>query len=165
MNAPRRPHPLVIALLFLGSVTAVAQQPFGTLVAGRSTRAEVEKVLGRPIAKPSATLVEYAPPAGLRAVASKIYVQYRADSHIADRLESLLWPPQDRRVELARQGITERPAFSRINPRGALEEYYGAPMFIVLTYARADEDGGVARSARYSKELFAHVIRQLEQKK
>ena len=69
---------------------------------------------------------------------------------------------QDRREELAGLGINKPPSLSRVNPRGTLEEYYGAPWFIVLTYTHADEDSGVARSARYSKELFEHVIRQLE---
>jgi hypothetical protein len=43
-----------------------------------------------------------------------------------------------------------------------LEEYYGAPHYVVVTYARADTDSGVARTARYSRELFERAVADKE---
>jgi len=162
MNRSRRLRHALCVLLLLASAPAIAQQVLGNLTVGRSTRKDVEKVFGKPVSEPSRTLIEYRAPESMRSEVSKIYVQYRQDSKIADRIEALLLHPQERGRALAGMGLPQVPLRTSINARGKFEEYYGAPMFMVLTYAYADADSGVLRAARYSPELFDRALQELE---
>jgi hypothetical protein len=144
----------------LSGGTAAAQLNFHGLTAGQSTRSDVERVFGRRVAAHSETLVEYRPTADARAIQTKVYVQYRPHSTVVERIEVLLVQPFLRAsvLEELRFPAGLMPALTRINPKGMLEEYYGAPHYVVVTYARADTDSGVARTARYSRELFERAV-------
>ena len=65
------------------SAICVGQSSYKGLTPGTSTRAEAERVLGQPVKNVSATLIEYRP----QPLTSKIYVQYRKDSPVIERIE------------------------------------------------------------------------------
>src|SRR5438477_7509869 len=73
---------LIIIGLLLSCAPCFGQSTFEGLTPGKSTRADVERVLGRPIKKISATLVEYSGGAD----ANNIYVQYADESLAAEAL-------------------------------------------------------------------------------
>lgn len=76
---------LGILFLFLASATCFSQSSFKGLTPGQSTRADVERVLGKSMKSVSKTLIEYKSPDPL----GRIYVQYSDDSATAqvDRIE------------------------------------------------------------------------------
>ena len=72
-------------MIFLAYVSCFGQTSFQGLTPGKSTRADVERVLGQPINKVSETLIEYR----ARPFTSKVFVQYRKDSPVIERIEVL----------------------------------------------------------------------------
>ena len=159
---------------FLSCVLGFAQTPLGVLVAGRSLRADVERMAGNPVHvynQSVGTLVEYHPyefdsKHWGRNIA-KLYVQYRANSSIVERMEILRAQPISRadaitslnkNAAAARQpNLPEQPTAHAKNGE-RLIEYFGAPHYVVLTYQGPNVGSGVARSARYSRELFESVV-------
>lgn len=74
-----------VAFLLLHSVASFGQSSYKGLTPGKSTRVDVERVLGRPVNKVSETLIEYRP----QPLTGKIYVQYRRSSPVVERIEFL----------------------------------------------------------------------------
>lgn len=161
-----------ILFLLLACVEGFGQSTFQGLTPGKSTRAEVERVLGQPVKPASATLFEYKP----RWNADRIYAQYD-DAGPAATLE---------RIELT---CTEPPGFVSAGPDSgcsrlhfAMQEnysvnvymadavkkliradgdtrysyYFAQPRFMVFTEPFANDAGGKElRWAFYSAALFA----------
>jgi hypothetical protein len=139
---------LAVGLLLFAWGICFSQTSFHGLTPGWSTRADVERLLGQPIKEHSSTLVEYHPLQESRARGvTKVYVQYRKDSSVVERIESLLVQPRNRADILKNLQLPEQPAARGANAAGDLQEYFGPPFYIVLTYQGADASGGVARAA------------------
>jgi hypothetical protein len=161
-------------LVLLTSVVCAGQTPIHGLVAGQSVRTDVERVAGKPVVVHTQTLVEYQPyafdPKTWQSNISKMYVQYRVDSPIVERIELLMAQPIKKTDTLksleasttaARQpNMPDQPA-TRGKNGTRLVEYFGAPYFIVLTFEGPDENSGVSRTARYSKLLFDSTVSSL----
>src|ERR1700716_3084346 len=85
---------LAVALLLLLCGLCLGQTSYKGLTPGKSTRADVERVLGQPVNTVSETLVEYAPPSNpdpaRYRVKAKVYVQYRKNSAIVERIAVLM---------------------------------------------------------------------------
>ena len=169
-------HKTLIVVLFvlIGCGTSLGQQtkeqqlswaydqsPLHGLTAGQSARTDAERVLGKPVKELSPTLVEYHPqefaPKAWENV-TKVYVQYRKDAPIVERIEMLLTKPLNRADAIRTLRLPDAPAGRGKNAAGNLQEYFGAPNYVVLTYQGAEASSGVARTARYSRELFAGAV-------
>lgn len=144
----------ISALLVLIAATAYshAQSAYRGIMPGTSTKAQAERVLGSPAKAVSATLSEYA---GTSEV-DKIYVQYRADSSVVERIELLYGEGVSKGEIVAKFKLPTESAW-KVNARGNVEEYYSGRN-IVLTFEGEDKSGGVRRVGHYSPELFATVL-------
>ena len=149
---------IIILSVLLSCAACFGQAEFHGLTAGKSTRADVERVFGQPLKELSQTLVEYQPNKEMQARVNKIYVQYRKGSPIVERIEALLVQPLNRSDVLTALHLPQQPTRSRLNSRGVLEEYFGPPFYLVLTYQGAEAKSGVARTGRYSRELFENAL-------
>lgn len=129
-----------------------AQTAYRGVTPGTSTRAQTERLLGKAVKNVSATLAEYS--AG--AQADKIYVQYRAETDIVERIE-ILYAEGVAKAEIIGKLRLPRESASKVNARGNIEEYYSTRN-IVLTFEGDDRAGGVRRVGYYSVELFASVV-------
>lgn len=147
-----------ILFLFLACATCFSQSSYKGLTPGQSTRADVERVFGRPVNSPSKTLIEYKSPDQL----GKIYVQYGDDSANAKahRIElicttvregsgyktnecSKIWDKEfdsyDARTYVSGDGQKSKDRY-----------YFGSSRYMVFTRSGDDE----TRWAFYSKELY-----------
>ena len=158
-------HNIVIGLVvFLTGALSFGQTPMHGLVAGKSIRADVERVVGKPVQEYSQTLIEYH---STDTHVAKLFVQYGTNSPIVERIEVLFVQPLSRAAVFAtvnryaaaarQPDLPEQPTVRGKNGK-RLVEYFGAPYYVVLTYQGADVNSGVARSARYSPELFASAV-------
>ena len=154
---------IIILFVLLGCAACFGQTAYDGLMPGRSTRADVERVLGQPIRRISETLLEYPPPAVWRQQVSQIFIQYRKNSFIIERIEILTLNAMDRATIIAGLRLPPQPIGRRINARGVLEEYFGAPAFFVSTYVGSESASGVARTGRYSRELFESTVATLRE--
>jgi hypothetical protein len=117
---------LQISFCFLIASTVFAQTAHQGLTPGISTRTDVERVFGQPVRSASDSLVEYS---------AKIYVQYGKSTGITDRID-VPFPSGTAREEIQRElKLPAEPAASHVNGKNKLEEYYGAPNWIILTYS------------------------------
>ena len=171
----------LIGFLTLASVSSFAQSSFMGLTPDKSTRSDVERVLGRPVKKISETLLEYGSrqlklaDAAVMLNSGKIYVQYRDASaaSVAVRIE-LIVSPRSTQVNkdnfLAMLGEYDR-ADSSTSSRGSLDAVqvvsdsvstkeiwrFGPPRYMVstsITKTSGAESSSELRWAFYSKELY-----------
>jgi hypothetical protein len=162
---------LTFLFLLLACAICFGQSSYKGLTPGKSTRADVERVLGRPIKELSKTLVEYKSPNG----AARLYAQYRDESPAAvvERIEMTcpdyacgetsgifkLRPPDEipRDVMvMPPDGYKARPPFKRV-------WYWGAPRFIVYTELFKPDNPNPQPDAEvrlgfYSKELYESTV-------
>ena len=164
-----------IAVLTLSCVACFGQSSVLGLTPGKSTRSDVERVLGRPVQGLSKTLIQYKPQQN----SDKIFVQYRDASAatIVERIELTCvsdlgeYISSDSRCrvwsESLRQkynniDLSEPDAFKRTSlyPQGKTVSYFGLPRFIVITEKRPEtgDDGFEDRYAFYSRKLFESVV-------
>jgi hypothetical protein len=128
--------------------TCFAQSSYKGLTPGKSTRADVERVLGQPTTQVSERLIEYTKDG------QQVYVQYSKTSPTAVRIQVVYSPAVERESKaLSAEGLPRVADTSRTNKQGALEEYFGNPRYIVLTY-EADSELAVSQVGYYSRELF-----------
>jgi hypothetical protein len=159
----------ILLFMLLSSVTCFSQTTFLGLTPGKSTRAEVERVLGQPVKSPSGTLFEYKGTTGV----SKIYVQYSDESPpVALRIELLCdmkptvqpgcFPKSnsgradmlDIRLE-ARVDAIIRTSSGESN--SSIVQYFGSPDFFV--HSNVTRPGNVQyRAGFYSKELYENAV-------
>lgn len=139
------------------------QTLFQGLTPGKSTRAEVERALGRPVKSVSKTLIEYKSPEE----AGRLFMQYRDESAAAvvERIELTCFtgrgdsrPVYDRCVSALNlerlQGVLA-DAESRIPKEQGWEivRHFGSPRFMVWTQIGKGIEAEV-RVAFYSKKLY-----------
>ncbi len=74
---------IITLFLLLSCATCFAQTAYNGVTPGKSTRADAERVFAKPVKNVSETLVEYSP----QPRTSKVYVQYRKDSQVTERIE------------------------------------------------------------------------------
>lgn len=153
-----------ILFVLLASVSTMAQTSYKDLTPGKSTKADVQRVLGQPVIKLSETLIEYRP----QPLTGKILVQYGSDS-IIERLEFYCRLESSNCNDLMKSlnlRLWENPEAARApwsdNDRTKTNFYFAQPFYVVTTH---DEnslvvDGHVVpdRVAFYSRELYAPAV-------
>jgi len=148
---------LFIAFFIVTSgITCLGQSSFKGLTPGQSTKAEVEKVLGRPLKQLSETLAEYKSKIGTE----QIFVQYSPVSKEVARIEATYVEARERSSVLASVNLPARSMGWQVNSKRRLEEYFSASC-VVLTYVGADAATGVSRIGYYSRQLFENASAKL----
>lgn len=161
----------IFVLLQLASTNCFSQTTFQGITPGKSTRADVERVLGRAVKNTSATLAEYKP----RWNANQIYVQYQTASPgaVVQRIEltcaeasGVVNSSRDdgcNKLHFAMQETYSvnvymadaAKEFTRANANTRYTYYFGQPRFIVFTEPFINASGqSELRWAFYSRELF-----------
>jgi hypothetical protein len=133
----------------MSCITCLGQSSFQGLTPGKSTRTNVENLMGRPVRQLSETLSEYK--SSQRA--EQVFVQYVRDSDAIARIEVTYAYAIDRSAALGSANLPQRPTGWQINSKNRLEEYF-SPALVVLTYMGADVSTGVTRIGYYSRQLF-----------
>jgi hypothetical protein len=149
------------------STSGFAQASYNGLTPGKSTRAEAERVLGRPLKQVSHTLIEYKPVENM----DKVYVQYRDESATAvvERIE-FVWNwngSYDFSRKLLRQaGVpedSEDEAYVSVPVSGLFKAsyYHGSPVFLVVMNIHNGTGYGELSQARvglYTRELYESAL-------
>lgn len=161
--------------LLLACVTYLGQTTFKGLTPGKSTRADVERVLAQTVKKMSGTLIEYKEPEDLGRPEGidKVFVQYRDASvaAIVERIELVCdYPRRDDRPDGCADygsivGRKNRPgrrhAFVVAEETSGLTRtalYYGPPALQVNTGRKNGEETVQARVGLYSAELYDNTV-------
>ena len=140
-------------LLALFCAVGFGQSSYKGLTPGKSTRAEVERVLGAPVKKVSDTLIEYRP----QPLAGKIYVQYREDAPVIERIEFICRLDNSNcndflnslNLRLPKNVESAKDSGSRITM------YYAPPLYLTTP---TDKEDAPARIAFYSRDLYAVAV-------
>jgi hypothetical protein len=149
-------------LLLIGFVTVMSgisglgQSAFNGLTPGKSTRANVENLMGPPVRQLSETLSEYKSSQRTE----QVFVQYVPDSDEIARIELTYAYAIKRSAALGSANLPARSTGWQINSKNRLEEYF-SPAFVVLTYMGADVSTGVTRIGYYSRQLFENSFAKL----
>lgn len=153
-----------ILLIFLACGTCFSQTSYNRLTPGQSTRADVERVFGRPVNSPSKTLIEYKSPDHV----VKIYVQYGDDSATAQvhrieltcttvREESGYKPNECSRIwDKEFDSYDARQYISEEGQKRKERYYFGSSRYMIFT--RMDDE---LRWAFFSKELYEAAAKKL----
>ncbi len=144
----------IIAFLVVATITSLGQSTYRGLTPGTSTRADVDKVLGRPTSQHSEQLFEY------NKGGKQIYIQYGMESPTAIRIQVIYSPSSKRSEILAREGLPMIADTRRTNKQGALEEYFANSKYIVLTYEENSQNK-VSQVGYFSRPLFESVTPEL----
>jgi hypothetical protein len=168
--------PVIIFFFLFACGACWGQSSYKGLTPGKSTRADVERVLGRPANKVSETLVEYAAPrdpdpARYR-VKAKVYVQYRRDSSTVERIAVVTrgedtnaapapyWQSFDRSYgEGWQSGLVDAKIEVKKGNQTREVIYMGEPLFAVYSSTTPysyDDD----RVEYYSRELYESAVPQ-----
>lgn len=150
----------VIVFMLLACATCVGQTSYKGLTPGRSTRADAERVLGRPVKEVSRTLVEYESPES----AGKLFVQYRDGSPagVVERIEMTCLNkcgPGTAYDQFSRSAGIDGEADVRVREGSKATAYFGAPRFLRLVeHWKGDE--AEYRVALFSPELYENALPQ-----
>lgn len=143
---------ILIVFVLFGSAAGHAQSSYKGLTPGKSSKAEVTRLLGQPLKQLSPTLLEYRP----QPLTGRIFVQYRQDSPVVERIE-FLCRLQDSNCEDFIKSLNLRLPEGVNSSRSdgdKTRDYYGEPFYIVTL----QENEETARLAFYSRELFEATI-------
>ena len=139
--------------VFISCAICYGQTSFKGLTPGKSTKADVERVLGQAVRALSDTLSEYKSDKETE----QIFVQYGRDSGVVERIEATYSDTIERSTALRSLKLPSQSTASRTNSKGRLEEYFSTAS-VVLTYAGPDVSSGVSRIGYYSRELFESAV-------
>lgn len=166
-------------LVFFAGAICFGQSTYRGLTPGKTTRAEVESVIGSPVKRLSATFFEYkeAYDANNPVRPNKIFVQYRegSPSAVVERIELVCDRPlQTEGRDVCSDIFSRSGEFARLPKRGReyasiLEKensgifkttaYYGPPSLEVRTWSRIPEkETYQSRLGLYSAELFDSAV-------
>lgn len=152
-----------VALLLLLCGLCFGQTSYKGLTPGKSTKAQVQRVLGLPVTKVNETLFEYRP----QPLTSKIYVQYAEDS-VVEKIEVRCRLPNSSCDDLTKSlnlHLPQEPSSGKADEQ-KWKFLYGSPLFIVTSGDMADATGDSlvpSRLAFYSRELYeAEFVRVAE---
>jgi hypothetical protein len=134
----------------------LGQSSFQGLTPGASTRNDVTRVLGQPTRPLSATLFEFAPPAGIGR--GEVEYTYGGQAPVVRRIEVYLLKPVSRSALIQKFSLPQQGDAKRTNAAGRLVEYFGGPTLLVFTYATGEEGSGVTSIGYYSRELFNSTV-------
>lgn len=157
--------PFSILFLLLTCAACFGQSTYMGMTPGKSTRADIERILGQPVQSMSETLIQYKP----RWDADKIYVQYQDDSAeaIVERIELICtekafdtsrcysWLSaiqQKYRIDLSIPDAYQKIKDSKSEK---VLSYFGSPLFMV-NWTKYEMNNSHAW-AFYSKELFENA--------
>ena len=144
---------LFCILLFTGTGLAA---PYQGLEPGRATRAQVEGVLGAPVAAVRPTLLKYP---GRSQGIREVFVDYHP-SGVAERFDVYFTTPVERPAVL--RALRIQTSGEIADRRGnSLSEYFGAHG-IVLTYATADHTKGVSAVGYYIPAVVSRRVAELQ---
>jgi hypothetical protein len=137
--------------LALAHNSGFSQSSYKGLTPGKSLRADAERMLGQPVNKVSETLIEYRP----QPLTSKVYIQYRKDSPVVERVEVLCRMENstcDDLIKSLNLHLPQEPNSAKADNQ-KWKFLYGSPLFVVTS---GDFANGVvpARVAFYSRELY-----------
>lgn len=144
---------IILLCALLSGVMCLGQSSLNCLKPGKSTRAQVERILGQPVRELSETLAEYK----TGKETEKIFVQYQQDSSVVERIETAYSGTIKRATVINSLKLPARATAAQINEGGRLEEYFAAAN-VVLTYAAGNAASGVSGVGYYSRELFESAM-------
>ncbi len=151
---------LAIAIAMIAANSVTAQSSYKGLTPGKSTRAEVARILGQPIKTYSDTLVDYGP----QSQTSKVRVQFRVDSTIIERIEVFCWTETSTCDEFAKTARVNLAADHTETMQGdKFRVFYPSPAFVVASGEMADvtkEKIQASRLGFYSRELFEAELKK-----
>lgn len=136
--------PLLILLFY---ANCYAQSSFMALTPGKSSKLDVEKALGPPASQVTERLLEY------RKGEKQVYVQYSKETALAIRIQVVYSPSVARSEIVSTLGLPSMGGIRRTNKKGVLEEYFGNPNYIVLTYEDHSQTQ-ISQAGYYSRQLF-----------
>jgi hypothetical protein len=139
--------------LVLFSSIGLAETSYLGLTPGISSRADVDKVLGQPVKMISDSLFEYT---------GKIYVQYRKNETVAERIEVLVPSLASRDETRNKLNLRSEPTASQITTKNRLEEYYGDSNCVILIYSSTTTASGVQRIGYFSKSFFEAAVKKMQ---
>lgn len=157
--------------MFTGGASQYARvnKPFKGLVPGKSTNADVERVLGQPVVKVSDTLYEYASENVRYRSCAKVFVQFRKQSAVVERIEAIC-ESNSNCLELmvqAFEAVSRRfpaPEATIIESKGTDKErqleYFGKPYYAVHTVILNNGSPVSCRMGFYSVELYEAALPQ-----
>jgi hypothetical protein len=146
----------IIFFIVMSAITCLGQSSFQGLTPGKSTRANVENLMGRPVRQLSETLSEYKSSQRTE----QVFVQYVRDSDEIVRIEVTYAYAIERSAALGSANLPERSTRWQINSKNRLEEYFSQAL-VVLTYMGTDVSTGVTRIGYYSRQLFESSLAKL----
>jgi len=144
----------ILFWLIFSSTSCFGVSTYMGLQPGRSSKNEVEKIFGQPIRSIGTNMFEYALPK----VSVKIYVEFRANDYIVERIERRFEKPVSRAAIIRSLNLPENPEEKGTLKEGNLVEYFGDIKTLALTYASAESGSGVISIGYYSMELFERSL-------
>jgi hypothetical protein len=150
---------IVLVVLLCGSA-CFGQSSFMGLTPGKSTRSDVERVLGQPAEKRSKTLYKYKSDKATK----QTFVQYRKGSPVVERVEIFCQTDNcDQFIEFFKLSLPLSDA-EKVKKQGdKWLAYYGSPLLIVTTGDMTSRTP--AQVAFYSRELYEPVVAEVEDAK
>ncbi|HEX6188076.1 MAG TPA: TonB family protein [Pyrinomonadaceae bacterium] len=150
---------IITVFLLLSGAACFGQTSYKGLAPGKSTRAEVERVLGQPVNRVSETLVEYR----AQPLTNQIFVQYGRDSAVGRRIELFCRMENSTCADLLNSLDLRLPLSDAEKIRrqdGKWLAYYGAPLFIITTGEMTGPTP--ARVGFYSRDLYESAVAKVE---
>ena len=156
----------VMLLVFLSDAVSSAQTSYKGLVPGKSEKVAVETVLGQPVKQLSQTLVEYRP----QPLAGRIYVQYRADTSVVERMEFICRLAESSCKDFMKSLNLSLPesaaAMSPPDNKGRYLAFSAPPYYVVQTMEWVVETENAdllpVRVAFYSRELYQAEVGKIK---
>jgi hypothetical protein len=155
-----------VALLLMLCGLCLGQSSYKGLTPGKSTKTQVQRVLGLPVTKVNETLFEYRP----QPLTGKIYVQYSEDSVVA-KIEVRCRLPNSTCNDFARSvglRLPENPESAKA-PEGGTGKYvfyFAAPLYVVTTIDEESFQGNEVVPARisfYSRDLYEATVDKVKE--
>jgi hypothetical protein len=170
----------IVFVAISGSCAAsFGQTSYKGLTSGTSTRTDVERVLGKPVGKVSATLIEYRPQPlseyNPQLLTGKIFVQYQVGSPVVERIEVLcdsnsncLGDSRSNCLAMLVQPfeavrhkfpVPEATAYEGKGTEKERQiEYFGKPYYAVRTLILKNGNVASCRLGFYSLELYQTAL-------
>ena len=151
----KRPLNALLSILLAVNL-CLGQTAFMQLTPGKSSRTDATQALGQPVTKVSETLFEYRP----RETGQKLYIQYRSESELIDRVEVVFENAMQRTALASLIGLGPKADATKWDTKGRLEEYFGTTRMVVLTHEGPDVASPFIRMGYYSTDLFALAMQK-----